>query len=248
MSNQSFVPTSRALLRLGAIAGVAGIALQFLAESQHPGRSDPNNSAVSFQAYSQSSIWQAVHMADFFAFLLIALAILVLALSLSIGAGLSSALGVVASNTIVMVAVVFAVQMAVDGVALKHAIDMWVAAAPPDKAAAFMVADGIRGVEKGLSAFFLLLDGITLLTVGAAVALAQAYARWLGLLGMVGGICFIAGGVATAYTGFSPQAQIFLNPGFVAAALFLIGACVSMWRKSGEPRSQVEAAPLQSVA
>ncbi|GAA3510714.1 hypothetical protein [Georgenia daeguensis] len=48
-----------------------------------------------------------------------------------------------------LVAAVFAVQMAVDGVALKGAVDTWVNAAEADRQAAFVAAEAVRWTEKG---------------------------------------------------------------------------------------------------
>jgi hypothetical protein len=127
----------------------------------------------------------------------------------------------------------------VDGVALRSAIDTWAnAAAGPEKASAFQVADGLRGLEKGLSGFFHLSNGLTLITLGLSIALGRLYPRWLGAVAVLAGLAFLVGGVVTAHAGFSSDAGLVLTPALLLLAVFIIGICVSMWRRAAaEARS-----------
>ena len=229
-------PTARdsALLRVGAVAGLTGLALQVVMDRLHPARADPNDSRAAFTEYAHSGIWTAVHIGQFLGTLLLALALLALARALSRQPGLPGALAVVGAVTAVLLAAVFTVQMAVDGVALRAAIDTWThAPAGPARTSAFQVAEGVRGLEKGLSGFFHLANGLTLVSLGLSVALGQLYARWLGWVAALAGLAFLAGGWVTAHTGFSPQAGLFLTPALLLLAVFVVGACVSMWRRAG---------------
>ena len=127
----------------------------------------------------------------------------------------------------------FAVQMAVDGVALKATIDIWInATQAADKASAYQVAEGIRAIENGLSGFFHLTNGTTLLVLGLAIAFGRSYPHWLGWVGAVSGLGFIAGGVVAAYTGFSALVGTVILGPFVLGTVFLLGAAVCMWRRS----------------
>jgi hypothetical protein len=226
----------RRILRLGALAGVAGVILEFAAGAVHPGHVPPNDSVAVFQEYAASSTWTDVHIAQFAGGFLVAIALIILAASMP-RTGVSGALAFVAAVAGVLVAAVFAVQMAVDGVALKWTIDAWMAAAPADRAAAFFVAESVRDLEKGLSGFFHLLNGTTLLAVGASIAAGRAYLRVLGWLGIVAGVGFISGGVATAHTGFSPASGEILSPAALVGIVFLVGAAAAMWRS---PRARAE--------
>jgi hypothetical protein len=123
--------------------------------------------------------------------------------------------------------------MAVDGVTLKAAIDAWIRAVnPADQAAAFQVAESVRWTEKGLGGFFQLIEGITILTLGLSVAFGHRYPRWLGWIGVPAGTAIAAGGTVTAHTGFSAQAGLILLPGTLLLAVFLVGAFITMWRRS----------------
>ena len=142
------------------------------------------------------------------------LALVAIARTLSRQAGAAGAMAVVGTVTAVLVAAVFAVQMAVDGVALKGTVDTWAhASSAADTSTAFLVADGVRWIEKALSSFFHLLNGTTLLVLGLSVAFGGMAQRWLGWVGVVAGILFLAGGIIAPRTGFSPDSGRFLTSG-----------------------------------
>jgi hypothetical protein len=227
-------PTAeRSLLRIGAVAIPVGLLLQILMEVLHPSTADPNDSPAAFQEYAASGTWTAVHIGQFFAALLIALALVALARFLSHQGGVAGAFAVGGGVAAVVVAAIFAVQMAVDGVALKETIDAWMKATDAaDKSAAYQMAEGIRWVEKGLSGFFHLVNGAAFLALGLSMALGRSYPRWLGWTGAAAGIGFLAGGVTTAHTGFSTEASTVLVAPLVLGIVFLLGASVCMWRRS----------------
>jgi hypothetical protein len=230
-------PSDRALLRFAAIAIPVGLVLQILMESLHPSKADPNNSAAAFQEYAAAETWTIVHIGQFFAELLVVLAMVALARALTREGGVNGALAVIGGATAVLVAAIFAVQMAVDGVALKATIDTWInATQAADKASAYQVAEGIRAIEKGLSGFFHLTNGTTLLVLGLAIAFGRSYPRWLGWVGAVSGLGFLIGGVVAAHTGFSAlTGTVILGP-VVLGTVFLLGAAVCMWRRSSAAR------------
>jgi hypothetical protein len=229
-------PAERAFLRLGAVSAVLGIVLEVAMQLLHPSKADPNNSAAAFAEYARSGDWAYVHIGQFLGTLLIVLTLVSLSRPLSRQAGLAGAFAAVGAVTAVLVAAVFAVQMAVDGVALKGAIDAWSSAATAaDKATTFQVAEGIRWVEKALSSFFHLTNGLTLLALGLSVALGHRYRRWLGWFGALSGVGFLAGAVTVARTGFSPEADRLLLPSLLLSAVFVLGAAWSMWHTAPSP-------------
>jgi hypothetical protein len=218
------------LLRLAATLGIIGVALQVVMDRLHPHRVDPNDSAAVFREYADSHDWTLVHIGQFAGTLLIVIGLLALARSLSRQGGVAGALGVVGAVTGVLVAATFTIQMAVDGVALKAAVDAWTVALAPDKAAAFQVAESVRWTEKGLGGFFQMLQGATLSALGLSIALGNRYPKWLGWVGGLAGVTIIAGGTVTARTGFSAQAGLILAPATVLLAVFVVGTFILMWR------------------
>jgi hypothetical protein len=222
----------RSLLRIGAIAGALGVVLQLVTDQLHPAHAHPNDSAAAFAEYARSDIWVSVHIGQFLGTLLIVVALVALARSAARQPGVAGALAVVGTVAAVVVAAVFTVQMAVDGVALKAAVDAWSSAAGPDKPTAFLMADDVRAVEKGLGGFFQMSNGLTLLALGLSLALGRMFRRWLGWVGAIAGVGWFVGGVTTAHTGFSVAASRILMGPLLLTLVFVVGVCVAMWRTS----------------
>ena len=222
---------SASLLTVGLIAAVVGVLVEVAMGFLHPSHAQPNNSVAAFEEYSHSQDWTYVHLGQFAGTLLVVIAIVAIARTLSGQPGMAGAMAVVGAVTGVLIGAVFAVQMAVDGVALKGTVDTWAhASTAADRSAAFLVADGVRWIEKALSSFFHLLNGTTLLALGLSVLFGQMTRRWLGWAGVVAGIGFLVGGVITSRTGFSPDASRVLTPALLLSVVFLIGTAVSLRR------------------
>ena len=224
------------LLRIGAVAGIVGAVMQIWLGGLHAGHTDPNNSAHVFAEYAASPIWTMVHIGQYAGAFLIVVALLALYRALAAERGVSRAFANIGMLATVTVLAVFAVQMAVDGVTLRAAIDAWTTAAPADRSAAFLVADSVRWLEKGLSGFFHLNNGAALLSFGLAIVLGRTLPRWIGAFGIVAGLSFLAGGVVTAHTGFSPEAATVLSPASLGLAAFILAISVAMWRRARRPR------------
>jgi hypothetical protein len=221
----------RTVLRSGAIAGGSGLVLQIILEHFHPHHAQPNNSLAAFTEYAHATGWTAVHVGQFFGTVLIAFALLVLCRSLGRQPGLAGAFASAGGIAVVVVASVFAVQMAVDGVALKHAVDSWASATGTAKTSAFQVAEGVRWLEKGLSGFFHFMNGTALLGLGLSIVSGRTYRSWSGWVAIAAGIGFLAGGASTAAGGFSMKAAMILQPSLLLLAVFLVGSYVSIWRR-----------------
>jgi hypothetical protein len=179
------------VLRLGAALGLLGIVVQVVMDRLHPHGVAPNDSAEVFREYAGSRGWTAVHFGQFLGILLIVLALIAQARTLTGQRGVAGALALVATLTAVLVAAVFAVQMAVDGAALKAAIQAWTAAPTPvSQAATMQIAESVRWAEKGLGAFFQILNGTTLLTLGLSIVRATGTRPGSAWWGFSGGLAF----------------------------------------------------------
>jgi hypothetical protein len=87
------------------------------------------------------------------------------------------------------------ILQAVDGVALKWAVDAWADAPADQEVAAFAVAEGLRWTEYGLQGYSNILLGITLILYGLAIALGTVYPRWLGWVALGPGVAWIVHGL-----------------------------------------------------
>jgi hypothetical protein len=220
----------RTVLRLGAAAAGTGVVLQVILDHLHPHHEQPNNSVGAFTEYAHAHGWAAIHIGQFFGVLLIAFAMLVLCRSLVRQSGLAGAFASGGGIAVVLLVSVFAVQMAVDGVALKHAVNTWVDAGGATKTSALQVAEGLRWLEKGLSGFFHFLNGTALLGLGLSIVAGRSYRSWLGWVAVAAGIGFLCGGALTATNGFSSQAATILQPALLLLVVFLVATYASMWR------------------
>lgn len=224
----------RAMRRSAAAAGVLGVLVVVAMDQLHPGMVPPNDSAASFLEYSRSSAWTAVHIGQFTGALLLSLMLLTLARLGSVRRGAVGVLATVGGVAAILYAAVFAVQMAVDGVALKGAVHRWVTAPNPTaKDAAFLTASAVRDVEKGLAGFFQMLGGTSLLALGLAIVVGHLLPRWLGWVAVVAGAGLVGGGVLTAHTGFSSTASAVLLVPSALLLVFVLGASVALWRGPG---------------
>lgn len=221
-------PDAPTHLRLGSAAMVVGLLGQVPLGALHPHREYANDSVAAFHEYAHSEAWGLVHLGQYLCVLLVAAGLVALAAPLARGRGLAGFLGVVAAVAAVASAAVFAVQMAVDGIALKAAVDAWVSATgTAEQDTAYRVAESVRSMEKGLSALFNLTNGVTLLSLGTALAVSPGRRRWLGWIATLAGSGLVGVGVITARTGFSHEATNLMLPTTATVALFAVGMAVA---------------------
>src|SRR4051794_15427871 len=178
-------------LRYGTAMLVAGLVAQVPLGALHPHQEYANDSVAAFHEYAHSQAWVLVHLGQFLGLLLVSIGLVAVATTLARKTGAAGIVGLVAAVSALVAAAVFAVQMAVDGVALKAAIDAWESATDAtDQAVAYRVAESIRSVEKGLSALFNITNGLTLVSLGVGLTLAdnrdRGGGRGLGLHAMHG--------------------------------------------------------------
>src|SRR5206468_1458945 len=96
----------------------------------------------------------------------------------------------------------WAVLQAVDGVALKHAVNAWTNASGAEKSIRFADAETVRSLEEGVNSYFRLLLGTTVLLFGAAIVRTRLIPTWIGWVGVAGGVFYMLSGIAVAYRGF----------------------------------------------
>ena len=232
--------------RIGALMLPLAIPVLVATEILHPHREDPMDYRAVFTEYAHSRIWTAVHLGEYFGFLLLLGGLVALFHSASTrpskGAG-AAPFGLAAA---VATAASFTVLQAVDGIALKRAVDAWASAPAAQKAAAFAAAEAIRWTEIGMNSLSFFFAGLTLLLAGLAVALGSSYPRWLGVPAVVAGAAFMYDGArVVAFEGFVPSSA--KTAGLLLLAIWAFVMAVAMWRRSGRrrvvPTEQVPSGP-----
>ena len=190
----------RMLLRLVGGLLVGGLLLTLIVTHEHPA-GDDDNYPVIFAKYAESNDWVAVHLIQFAGILLVLGGFLVLYRVLQLR-GVVPLLAGFAAAAAIAAGAVWAALQAIDGVALKQAVDAWANASGAQKSIRFADAQTVRWAEWGLNTYFRLLLGLTAVLFGIAIARTDIATRWLGWAGVVGGLAYMASGVTVAYAGF----------------------------------------------
>jgi hypothetical protein len=218
--------SERDLLRLAGGLLVGGFVVNFVVTQFHPS-GDENNHPVIFAKYAASDPWVAVHVGQFAGVLVALSGFLVLYRVLALREQVPLLARCALAATLVTAAI-WAVLQAVDGVALKQAVDAWAEASGAEKSIRFADAETVRWTEWGLQSYFRLLLGLTIVLFGVAVARTGVVARWLGWIAVLGGLLYIAVGVAVGYSGFEKPGDLVIQSLFL---IFMVGILLAGVRR-----------------
>lgn len=201
---QNIVQINRSSLRIGSVAFIVGVVIVIVSTMVHPSREDPANHPLVFMEYANSNSWIAIHIGQFVGGIMV----------FGGGFGALHSLLVRSESTTtytlswigfaiaIMTASAIAVLQAIDGIALKMAVDSWAAAPAEEKDIKFRVAEGIRWIEYGTNSIFRFLQGTVAAIFGVAIVKSMVLSRWIGGAGVLVGALCIIGGIEVAYVGF----------------------------------------------
>jgi hypothetical protein len=213
-----------------------GVLLSAVAEVIHPHHEPANSHHRVFVEYAASTAWTWVHYLQFGAALTVIIGFLLLHAAIT-AYGHDSVLARLGSATGVATLAVFAVNMAVDGVALKQSVDAWAAAPPNEEAARYASAESVRWLEWGANAFFQILLGTTVILFGLAIVRTAVVATSTGYIATGAGIGLVANGILTGFDGFAATP---LAP--ISMLLFLLastGIAVDAHRRRPDRRPEI---------
>lgn len=222
--------------RIGAVALPLGVVLLVAATAVHPSREDVMNHTAVFREYAERSDWIAIHFTQWVAGLVFFGGLVALYFAM-LGKGEGpSPLARFGLAAMILTAAAIAMLQAVDGVALKWAVDAWAKAPADQEPAALSAAMGLRWTEYALQSYSNILLGLTLVFFGLALAFGHAYARWPGWLAAASGVAWVVHGVMVSYVGLFDSAPRLVALVLLAAWAFVMA--VHMW-----PRGHGAAAP-----
>lgn len=199
MSTRTFDPAS---LRLSASLLLTGQILYVVITLLHTG-GEANNHPAIFAAYAASGIWTGVHVAQFIAMamMLAGLASLFFVLDAPPGtAGWAARFG--GALTVATLSI-YGVVLAVDGVALKQAVNAWAIAPESEKPARFAVAEGMRWLEWGTRSYENITLGLAVLLFAFAVLRKPQVPRPIPYLMGLSGLTYLVQGWTAGTQGFS---------------------------------------------
>jgi hypothetical protein len=225
MNNTSL---DRTVLRLSATLLLVGQILYVVVTLLHTG-GEANHHPAIFAAYAGSGIWTAVHVAQFacMAAMLAGLLGLFSALDVQTAtARLANRLG--AASTTAALALYGAV-LAVDGVALKQAVNAWANAPEAEKAARFASAETMRWLEWGTRSYENFALGLAVLLAAAVVQTAplpRAIAYVMGLAALM----YLMQGWLAGVEGFSPTHTFAIVAAEILNAVWMTWLLVAAYR------------------
>src|SRR5215210_7299111 len=158
----------RPMLRMGSVAFLAGLVIIIVSTLFHASSEDLMDNPVVFAVYAESDTWIAAHIGQFAGVMLVfagGFVALFRLLVKSESGTTASALAWFGLVAAILVASTFTILQAVDGIALKIAVDTWYAIPPSaadseEKAITFRVAEGIRWTEIGINSYNRILQGV----------------------------------------------------------------------------------------
>src|SRR5215208_1993391 len=228
--------------RIGAMAFPLAIILFVVSTAIHPSREDAMDNPAVFTEYAQSDSWIAIHLAQWFAALLLFGGLIAVYYSIAAKPGAGAGVARFGLAAAVLTLASITMLQAVDGVALKWAVDAWASAPADQETAAFAAAQALRWTEYALQSFSNILLGLTLILYGLAIALGTVYPRWLGWLATASGVAWIVHGLMVPYIGLFDSI-----PRLVAIVLMALWAFITaalLWRNSsGGHIARAESAP-----
>jgi uncharacterized membrane protein len=240
----------RPMLRMGSVAFLAGLVIIIVSTLFHASSEDLMDNPVVFVVYAESDPWVAAHIGQFAGVMLVFAGGFVALFRLLVGSesGTASALAWFGLVTAILVASTFTILQAVDGIALKIAVNTWYAIPTPtptspspsssadddaveEKAIAFRVAEGIRWTEIGVNSINRIIQGAVAIIFGVAIAKSALLSRWIGAVGIFAGAVTVIAGIGVAYLGFAPL-PIVGDVSTVISFAWIAILGIFMWRKT----------------
>src|SRR5438874_12557403 len=182
--------TVNSSLRLSATLLLAG-QLLYIVVTQFHADGPANNHPVVLAEYARSGIWTAVHLGQFAAMAILLAGLLALFFALDVQAGTARWAGRFGAASAVVTLALYGALQAVDGVALKQAVNAWASAPDAEKAARFASAEAIRWLEWGVRSYQTLALGLALLLFAAAVVRTAGVLRPIAYLIGLSGVAYL---------------------------------------------------------
>jgi len=216
-------------LRAPALLLAGGFITYVMVTFLHTGGPANHHKAI-FDDYAHSHDWGIVHIGQFAGMAVIVAGLLALQVALNVRATAPRWLGRLGAVFAGVALGLYGVLQAVDGVALKHAVEAWASAPAAEKAARFASAETVRWLEWGTRSYHSFTLGLALILLGIAVAASARLPRTLGYLMGLSGAAYIAQGWTLASDGFSSTNTHAILVGYVLTLAWTTWLAAIAWR------------------
>jgi hypothetical protein len=220
----------RMLLRLSATLLFVGELLSLLVGFFHPDREPANNHSAVFAEYAASGIWTPVHLGQFAGMAVIIAGLFVLFFALNVHTGASVWICRFGAVSAVVTLALYGVLQAIDGVALKQAVDAWASAPDAEKAARFASAEVIRWIEWGTRSYQSFMLGLSFVLFAIVIVSTARISRAIGYLMGLSGVAYIVQGWVIGSEGFSATNSAPTLIGIIATLVWSIWLLFGAWR------------------
>ncbi len=222
--------TDRTSLRLSATLLFAGELLSLLAGIFHPAREDPNDHRAVFAEYANSAHWTAIHIGQFAGMAVIIAGLLVLFFALNVSSGTPGWANRFGAVSAVVALALYGALQAVDGVALKQAVDAWASAPDAEKAARFASAEAIRWLEWGVRSYQSFMLGLSFILFATVILWTARTPRPIGYLMGLSGLAYLVQGFVLGTEGFSGTNTVPQLLAYLLVLAWSVWLLIAAWR------------------
>jgi hypothetical protein len=226
----------RTSLRLSAGLLLVGQLLYIVVTQFHTG-GDANDHHAVFAAYADSGVWTLVHLGQFAGMAILLAGLLALFFALDNRSGTARWAGRFGAACAVAALALYGVLQAVDGIALKQAVNAWASAPAAEKAARFASAETIRWLEWGVRSYQDVALGLALVLFAVAAMRTAWIPRPLIHLMGLSGLSYLVQGWVVGSGGFSQAESIAIVLAFVLDVSWMIWLVVAAWRMQEDPQA-----------
>jgi hypothetical protein len=216
-------------LRLSATLLFIGLVLSTIMQFPHPPGGATHE--ATFANYAASRDWAAIHLGQFVGEVILLAGLLMLFFALNLSEGTPRWVGFFGATATGVALALAAVLYAVDGVALKQAVDAWASAPAAEQATRFAGAETIRWLEWGTNSYWEFMRGLAFVLFAITIVWTARVPRPVGYLMGLAGLAFILMGWSVGIRGFSSATALPTNVGYASLFALTIWLLIVAWRR-----------------
>lgn len=213
----------------------------------HPAHEAANDHPAAFTEYAHSDAWEAIHTGQFVGIALIMAGLVALYSALDASFRRATLSRLAAVGAVVTVAL-YGVLQAVDGVALKQAVDAWQHAGGSVDSATFSSAETVRWLEWAVRSYEQLVQGTTLILFAVVIIKMVPVSRVIAYLAAVAGTAYIVQGAVIGADGFSTLSGHVGPIALVFDFAWIVSFAVSTRRDGPTSRASITSPDARSFA